>query len=80
DGNDERFGDNALLVAINLDPSHAHEAAIDVPLWRFGLPDDGAVHVEELTSDAHFVWHGRQQQIRLDPQQQPFAIWRLRPG
>ncbi|HWV62623.1 MAG TPA: alpha-1,4-glucan--maltose-1-phosphate maltosyltransferase [Oxalicibacterium sp.] len=80
DGNDERFGDNALLVAINLDPFNAHDAVIDVPLWRFGLPDDGAVHVEELTSDAHFVWHGRQQQIRLDPQQQPFAIWRLRPG
>lgn len=79
-GDVERFGDNALLIAINLDPFHAHDATIDVPLWRFGLPDDGAVHVEELTSDAHFVWRGRQQQIRLDPQQLPFAIWRIRPA
>jgi starch synthase (maltosyl-transferring) len=76
----ERFGDNTLLIAINLDPFAAHDAAIDVPLWRFGLPDDGTVHVEELTSDAHFSWHGRQQQIRLDPQQLPFAIWRIRPA
>ncbi len=76
----ERFGDNTLLVAINLDPFAAHEAAIDVPLWRFGLPDDGSVHVEELTSDAHFSWQGRQQFIRLDPQQLPFAIWRIRPA
>ena len=80
EGDGERFGDNTLLVAINLDPFAAHEADIDVPLWRFGLPDDGSVHVEELSSDAHFIWRGRQQHIRLDPQQLPFAIWRIRPA
>ncbi len=79
-GDADRFGDNTLLVAINLDPFAAHDAAIDVPLWRFGLPDDAAVHVEELMSESRFTWHGRQQQIRLDPQQMPFAIWRIQPA
>jgi starch synthase (maltosyl-transferring) len=77
---EDRFGDNVLLVAINLDPFVAHEATIDVPLWQFGLPDDGAVEVEELMTDSRFTWHGRHQQVRLDPQELPFAIWRVRPA
>jgi len=77
---EDRFGDNVLLVAINLDPFAAHEATIDVPLWQFGLPDHGAVDVEELMTDSRFTWHGRHQQVRLDPKELPFAIWRVRPA
>ncbi|WP_188396524.1 maltotransferase domain-containing protein [Oxalicibacterium flavum] len=76
----DRFGDNTLLVAINLDPFAAHEATIDLPLWRFGLHDDAEVQVEELMSESRFAWRGRQQRIHLDPQQLPFAIWRVRPA
>jgi starch synthase (maltosyl-transferring) len=79
-GDDGRFGDNVLLVAINLDPFAAHDAAIEVPLWRFGLPDHGALDVEELMSESRFTWHGKQQHIYLDPQQMPFAIWRVKPA
>src|SRR5690606_38399610 len=74
----DRFGDNTLLVAINLDPFATHEATIDLPLWRFGLPDDAEVQVEELMSESRFVWRGRQQRVHLDPQQLPIAIWRVR--
>ncbi len=77
---DDHFGDNVILVAINLDPFAAHDAAIDLPLWRFGLRDHASLEVEELMSESHFPWHGRQQQIHLDPQQLPFAIWRVRPA
>jgi starch synthase (maltosyl-transferring) len=77
---EDRFGDNALLVAINLDPYAAHEATIDVPLWQFGLPDHGALEVEELMSGSRFTWHGRWQQVRLDPDELPFAIWRAHPA
>jgi len=74
----EHFGDNTLLVAINLDPFTTHEATLDQPLWRFGLADDAEVQVEELMSGNHFVWNGRCQHVWLDPQQLPFAIWRVR--
>ncbi|GGI20974.1 alpha-1,4-glucan--maltose-1-phosphate maltosyltransferase [Oxalicibacterium faecigallinarum] len=76
----DRFGDNTLLIAINLDPFAAHESTIDLPLWQFGLHDDAEVEVEELMSESRFTWRGRQQHVRLDPQQLPFAIWRLRPS
>ncbi|HWT71588.1 MAG TPA: alpha-1,4-glucan--maltose-1-phosphate maltosyltransferase, partial [Oxalicibacterium sp.] len=81
ENSEHRFGDNVLLVAINLDPFAAHDASFDVPLWRFGLPDHGKLEVEDLMSESRFAWHGRQQQVHLDPQQQlPFAIWRIRPA
>ena len=80
DGDADRFGDNVLLVAINLDPFAAHDTMIDVPLWQFGLPDHGAVEVEELMSESRYTWYGRQQHVRLDPQQLPFAVWRVRPA
>jgi starch synthase (maltosyl-transferring) len=77
---EERFGDNVLLVAINLDPFAAHSATIDVPLWRFGLSDHAALDVEELMSESRSTWHGRQQQVYLDPEELPFAVWRISPG
>lgn len=74
------FGDNVILVAINLDPFAAHDATIDLPLWQLGLPDHASVELEDLVNENRFTWQGRQQQIHLDPQQMPFAIWRLRSG
>jgi len=76
----DRFGDNTLLIAINLDPFAAHECTIDLPLWQFGLQDNAEVEVEELMSESRFTWRGTQQAVRLDPQQLPFAIWRVRPS
>lgn len=69
-----------ILVAINLDPFGVHGASIEVPLWEFGLPDHGTVAVEDLMRGARFDWHGKRQTIRLDPQDTPFAIWRITPG
>ena len=77
---DDRFGENTLLIAINLDPFAAHESTLDLPLWRFGLHDDAELDVEELMSETRFTWRGKQQHVRLDPQQLPFAIWRIRPS
>jgi starch synthase (maltosyl-transferring) len=73
------LGDNVILVAINLDPFAAHESDIELPLWEFGLPDDGALDADDLIGGGHFVWHGKHQHIRLDPFDLPFAIWRIRP-
>ncbi|MCG6122480.1 MAG: DUF3416 domain-containing protein [Microvirga sp.] len=72
-------GGEMILVAVNLDPHNAQEADIEVPLWDFGLGDDASVDVEDLFSEAVFVWRGKIQRIRLDPAERPFAIWRIRP-
>ena len=74
-----QFGDNVILVAINLDPFSAHSAEIEVPLWRFGLADDAGVVVEDLLRDVQWDWYGKMQNITLDPFTMPFAIWRISP-
>ena len=71
--------DNVLLVAVNLDPDHAHGADFEVPLWRLGLPDGAAVEIEDLLSGARQRWLGKIQHIWLDPQITPGAVWRIVP-
>lgn len=75
----ERFGDNVVLVAINLDPFVAHDSSLELPLWQFGLPDDGTLEADDLVRGNRFVLRGKMHQIRLDPFDTPYAIWRLRP-
>jgi starch synthase (maltosyl-transferring) len=68
---------NTLLVAISLDPTNIQDATIEVPLWRFGIPDDGAIDAEDLMRDFKFTWRGKYQTVRLNPYDQPFCIWRV---
>lgn len=72
--------DNVVLLAINLDPFHAQEADVELPLWEWGLPDDGSLAVDDLVRENRFIWRGKIQHIRLDPADLPYAVWRLRPA
>ncbi|MFV0622998.1 maltotransferase domain-containing protein [Sphingomonas sp. ac-8] len=72
-------GSEMLLVMVNMDPHHGQDAAFELPLWEFGIPDDGSVAVEDLAGGHRFRWHGKHQHIRLDPDQ-PYRIWRIAPG
>jgi starch synthase (maltosyl-transferring) len=69
--------DNAILIAVNLDPHHPQACDFEVPLWEFGLPDHAAIDAEELLSGTKIRWHGKIQHMHLDPQANPCAIWRL---
>jgi starch synthase (maltosyl-transferring) len=71
--------DNAILIAVNLDPRQAHGCNFEIPLWRFGLDDNATIGVEDLVSGSRFVWTGKVQHVWLDPQHNPYAIWRLVP-
>ena len=70
---------NFILVMINLDPFEAQEGAFELPLWEFALPDDAALHVEDLMSGHRWTWQGKWQSMRLEPWHLPFAIWRIHP-
>ena len=50
-----------------------------MPLWKWRLPDSAQVHVEALVDSAQFIWSGKYQRVRLT-QEQPYAIWRVRPA
>jgi len=69
-----------VLVAVNLDPHHVQEATFELPLWEFGLPDQGSLRVEDLVRGNAFTLTGKLQFIRLDPGELPFSIWRLSQG
>ncbi len=68
-----------LLFAVNLDPHNTQGAHFEVPLWEFGLPDDAVIEAEDLVVGRPFTWHGKIQQVSLDPAHRPYAIWRLVP-
>jgi starch synthase (maltosyl-transferring) len=70
---------NCLLIAVSLDPFNAQEADFELPLWEWGLPDDGALAIDDLVGGGSFVWRGKTQRMRLDPSR-PYAVWRARPA
>lgn len=70
--------DNVLLVAICLDPHTAHTFDVELPLWGWGLSDDGVLAIEDLVVGTRFVLRGKRQTLRLEPGL-PFAIWRAAP-
>jgi starch synthase (maltosyl-transferring) len=70
---------NVVLVAVSMDSSRVQEAGFELPLWRWGLADHEGLQVEDLMRGNRFAWHGKVQQMRLDPADLPFAIWRVRP-
>jgi starch synthase (maltosyl-transferring) len=73
-------GHEMVLVAVSLDPHNPQEAAIEIPLWEWGLPDHAALAATDLMREQRFVWTGKNQRIRLDPGDLPFAIWRVVPA
>jgi starch synthase (maltosyl-transferring) len=70
---------NVVLAAVSMDPLRAQESDFDLPLWKWRLPDNGTVQVEDLVTGARFTWSGRTQRVRLT-QDRPYAIWRVRPA
>ena len=76
-GKHDPIDGSMVLVAVSLDPHIAQEAAIEVPLWEFGLGDEAGISVTDLMRGDTFVWYGKNQRIRLDPSDLPFRIWRL---
>jgi starch synthase (maltosyl-transferring) len=69
-----------ILVTVSLDPHQVEEADFELPLWEFGLPDHGSLAVEDLMRGHSFTLSGKIQHMRLDPNDLPFAIWRLSVG
>ena len=51
--------DDMILVAVSLDPHSVQEAAFEMPLWEWKLPDNGALEVEDLMRGQRFTWHGK---------------------
>ena len=70
-------GRNAVLVAVNLDPFETHQARVHLPLGEMGIGLEERFQVHELITDERHLWKGEVRGIRLDPREEPAAIYRL---
>lgn len=69
---------NIVFVAINLDPHHAHDATIEMPLWEFGVSEDQPYQLDDLIHGHSWYWTGKWQHLHLGPHTNPVSIFRLR--
>ena len=60
----KRWGDDTVIVVVNIDPHHAQEGTAVVP-YELGLPP--AFAVEDLLSGERFDWRLGRNYVRLDP-------------
>ncbi len=69
---------NMIFVAVNLDPYHAREGKVWLPLNDLQIPEDQAYLMHELLSDEKFIWQGEDNFIELDPAESPAKIFSIR--
>lgn len=69
---------NVVVVAVNLDPHAFQVANTEIPLYKWGVPDHGAIGVVDLIAGRNATWSGKWQRVTLDPVF-PFAVWRIQP-
>ena len=71
--------DSMVFVAVNLDPFETHEARLEFPLEEMGLEETDTYSAEELLHGGRHLWRGARHFVRLDPEENPAAIFRVTP-
>ena len=69
--------DNVLLIAVNLDPHHTQAAAVEWPLWEYGLGWDADYTVEDLLTGERWTWHGSRNYVELSPASRVAHVFRV---
>jgi starch synthase (maltosyl-transferring) len=70
-------GTNDLLIAVNLDPHHAQETMVHVPLDDLGIGADEAFVVHDLLTGERYTWRGIRNYVRLDPAERVAHVLRV---
>lgn len=70
--------ENIILTVVNLDPHHLQEGTTALDLKELGVEESDTFQVHDLLSGARYLWRGKENLVRLDPQHVPVAIFRLR--
>ena len=69
---------SAIIVIVNLDPSHTQSGWIDFDLSLLGLKGSAAFQVHDLLSEGRFLWQGARNYVELEPESLPAHILRVR--
>lgn len=68
-------GSNVVLTIVNLDPHYGQSGWVELPLEDFGLDADSPFQVYDVLTDTAYVWKGRWNYVRLDPQAIPAHVF-----
>ncbi|HYD50394.1 MAG TPA: alpha-1,4-glucan--maltose-1-phosphate maltosyltransferase, partial [Terriglobales bacterium] len=68
---------NILLIAVNVDPHHPHEALVEVPVEELQIGPTQEYQVRDLLTDDRYRWRGARNYIRLDPADKVAHVLRL---
>ena len=69
---------NVILVLVNLSPNRQQSGWLDLPLEEFKLIPGQGYQVQDLLTDASYVWNGGHNFIQLDPAHTPAHIFCIR--
>lgn len=69
---------NAVFCAVNLDPAWAHDTHVEFPIWEFGISEGEEYIVEEMISGREMRAWGAWFWVRLDPDENPAEMFRIR--
>jgi len=70
--------ENVLLMVVNLDPHHAQQGWLQVPLRELGLSDTDPYQMHDLLGEARFLWEGENNFVRLEPSESTAYLFRVR--
>lgn len=68
--------DNLVVVVVNLDPHNPHEGQLVLSNDQLDLPVHDGFSVHDLLNDAHYIWRGTHQYLKLTPDT-PAHIFRV---
>ncbi len=69
---------DAILTIVNLDPHHAQSGWLELDLPALGLHAAQPFQAHDLLSGARFLWQSARNFVRLDPEQGPAHVLRMR--
>ncbi|HEX7968592.1 MAG TPA: alpha-1,4-glucan--maltose-1-phosphate maltosyltransferase, partial [Stellaceae bacterium] len=69
---------NMVFVAVNLDPTSPREAVVEFPLAEMNVAEVETFAAVELFTGTEHRWQGARQRLRLDPEVNPAAIFRIK--
>ncbi len=69
--------DNAVFVAVSLDPLAPRSSRVDVPIAELGIGEDEPYRMHEVLSDRWFEWRGPRGYVELEPEVDPAQIFVL---
>ena len=70
------FGDNRIVVIVNLDPHHEQRGWLSLAPGDLGLPEDQPWNMHDLLGSQRASWKGSTHYMRLNPQKTPVRIFR----